>query len=143
VYRQNDIALSMLRSTVLALVLLLQPPSFAFAQDNTTAIASIRSALREHRYDEGLALTRSSLNRIPADFRIWTLQGMAFSMKGDNPAALKGEAQLLFQTGDKRVTPVLKRSLRSIPAIRQRKRCWRSCKQKQTTETPSNTSSSA
>jgi tetratricopeptide (TPR) repeat protein len=121
----------MLRKTILALLLPLSV-SHACAQDNATAIASIQAALRGHQYDQALAITKSSLQKRPGDFRIWTLQGIALSMKGDNPAALadfrraltlspqypaalKGEAQLLFQTGDKHATPVLEQILKIDP----------------------------
>jgi tetratricopeptide (TPR) repeat protein len=113
----------MLRNSILALLLSL-PVSFASAQDDDAAIASIQSALRSRHYDQALAAAKSSLKKAPGDFRIWTLQAIALSMQGDNPAALasfhraltlspeylaalKGEAQLLFQTGDKRAPPVL------------------------------------
>lgn len=95
-------------------------------------MASIQSALRAHQYDQALAMATSSLKKSPGDFRIWTLQGIALSMKGDTPAALaafrraltlspqyaaalRGEAQLLFQTEDKRATPLLEQIVRRDP----------------------------
>jgi tetratricopeptide (TPR) repeat protein len=121
----------MLRYSILAFLLSL-PLSFACAQDNAAAITSIQSAIRGHQYDQALAIAKSSLQKSPSDFRIWTLQGIALSMKGDNPdalaafrraltlaprypAALKGEAQLLFQTGDRRVTPLLEQIIKTDP----------------------------
>jgi tetratricopeptide (TPR) repeat protein len=121
----------MLRNSILAFLLSLPLP-FARAQDNTAAIASIQSALRGHQYEQALAITESSLRKTPADFRIWTLRGIALSMKGDTPAALaafhraltispqypaalKAEAQLLFQTGDQRATPVLAQIVKIDP----------------------------
>jgi tetratricopeptide (TPR) repeat protein len=121
----------MFRNSILAL--LLSPPvSFAFAQDNAAAIASIQSDLRSRQYDQALSIAKASLKERPGDFRIWTLQGIALSMKGDNPgalasfrraltlspqypAALKGEAQLLFQTGDPRAAPVLEAIVKTDP----------------------------
>jgi tetratricopeptide (TPR) repeat protein len=111
------------RGSPLALVLWLAFFS-ASAQDGASAIASIEAALRSQQYDQALAFAKASLQKRPTDFRIWTLQGIALSMKGDKlaalaafhkaltlspryPAALKAEAQLLFQTGDKRAAPML------------------------------------
>jgi tetratricopeptide (TPR) repeat protein len=121
----------MFRNIILVLLLSL-PLSFACAQENADAIASIESALRSHQLDQALTVAESSLKKTPADFRIWTLQGIALSMKGDNPAALsafrraltlspqypaalKGEAQLLFQTGDKRAAPLLEKIIKIDP----------------------------
>ena len=123
--------MSTVRNCVLALLLSL-PLCFAFAQDTAAGIAAIQTALRARQYDEALAIADASLQESPSDYRIRTLQGIALSMKGDNPAALaafrralmlsprypaalKGEAQLLFQTGDKRATPILERIIKMDP----------------------------
>jgi tetratricopeptide (TPR) repeat protein len=122
----------MFRNSILALLLSL-PLSLAGAQENAADIAAIQSALRGHQFDQALAIAQSSLQKNPGDYRIWTLQGIALSMKGDNPAALsafhraltlspqypaalRGEAQLLFQTGDARATPLLERIIKLDPA---------------------------
>jgi tetratricopeptide (TPR) repeat protein len=121
----------MLRNRILALLLLL-PISFAGAQENTATVAAIQSALRGHQYEQALAIAKSALQKSPGDYRIWTLQGIALSMKGNNPAALaafhralaisprypaalKGEAQLLFQTGDASATPLLEQIAKLDP----------------------------
>jgi tetratricopeptide (TPR) repeat protein len=92
----------------------------------TPSVSSIESLIRSHDYDQALAMTRSALDQAPNDSRLWTLEGIVLSMKGDNPealnsfakavslspnnmAALKGEGQLFFQAHDKRGIPVLEK----------------------------------
>lgn len=121
----------MFSNSILALLLSLAL-SIACAQENADALASIESLMRGHQLDQALALAQSSLKKTPADFRIWTLQAIALSMKGndaaalaafrkalalspDYPAALKGEAQLLFQTNNKRAIPQLEKIIRLDP----------------------------
>ena len=119
----------------LAPVLLLLMLSFARGQENTNAIPSIESAIRAKRFDEALSIAKSALNQRPGDFRVWTLQGIAYSLKGDSPAALaafrkalalspgypaalRGEAQLLYQAGDKRASAVLQTIVKTDPEDR-------------------------
>jgi tetratricopeptide (TPR) repeat protein len=104
------------------------------ASDNIAApadsIASIQSLLRAHRYDEALQASQSALKAKPSGFRIWALEGIVFSIKGqdgdalkafdkalklspDFSVALKGEVQLYYKTHDKRAIPLLKRILKS------------------------------
>lgn len=121
----------MLRNSILALLLSLHL-SLAAAQENTAAIAAIQSALRSHQYEQALAIAKSTLQKTPSDYRVWTLKGIALSVKGDNPAALaafqralalsprypaalKAEAQLLFQTEDGRATPLLEKITKLDP----------------------------
>jgi tetratricopeptide (TPR) repeat protein len=97
-----------------------------------SSIAEIQSLIRSKRYDEALVRTSTELQKTPADYRLWTVQGIAFSLKGDtdralasfdkaihlSPAytpALKGEVQVLFQSGDERAIPLLERILKADP----------------------------
>ena len=102
------------------------------AQQGPSPVASIESLIRSHDYDQALQLTRSSLNQSPRDFRLWTLEGIVFSMQQNSadalgafdkalainpayPPALKGEVQLLYAGGDKRAIPLLERILKADP----------------------------
>jgi tetratricopeptide (TPR) repeat protein len=72
------------------------------------------------------------LRETPRDARLWTLEGIVFAMQGsnpdalaafdkalhlspDNPAALRGEVQILYPSGDKRAIPLLEKILKSDP----------------------------
>jgi len=104
----------------------------AQGQQAKTAISSIESLIRSQHYDQALRVTRSELREAPSDFRLWTLEGIIFSMKGSSPdaltafakalrispnymPALKGEVQLLYQLGDKRAIPLLEKILKADP----------------------------
>jgi tetratricopeptide (TPR) repeat protein len=97
-----------------------------------STIAVIQKLIRSRQYDQALALTGADLEKTPADFRLWTLQGIALSLKGDTSRALtsfdnalhlsptyepalKGEVEILFRSGDKRAVPLLERILRVTP----------------------------
>jgi tetratricopeptide (TPR) repeat protein len=101
-------------------------------QQEKVSIASIEGLIRSQEYDRALETTRSALHETPSDFRLWTLEGIAFSLKGSNQdalnafenalrlspnyaAALKGEAQLLYQAQDMRAVPLLERILKADP----------------------------
>jgi tetratricopeptide (TPR) repeat protein len=103
-----------------------------YGQEAKVTIASIQSLIRSHHYDEALKTTQSALRKSPSDFRLWTLEGIVFSIQGNKndalaafvkalslsptyPAALKGEVQLLYQSQDKRAIPLLERILKSEP----------------------------
>ena len=77
-------------------------------------------------------MTRSALEQRPTDFRLWTLEGIIFSMQDKaRPAqsafeealrispqyapALKGEVQILYDQGDNRAIPLLERILKEDP----------------------------
>ena len=96
------------------------------------SIASIEASIRSRQYDEALQSTISALKESPDDFRLWTLEGIVFSIKGKNQEALnafdkslqlssdyapalKGEVQLLYQAQDKRAIPLLERILKADP----------------------------
>lgn len=99
------------------------------AQQSGSPVAAIESLVRSHQYNQALQLTKSSLNQSPRDFRLWTLEGIIFSLEQNRsdalPAfdkalalspdyipALKGEVQLFFPSGDKRAIPLLTRILK-------------------------------
>jgi tetratricopeptide (TPR) repeat protein len=104
----------------------------AAAQENDSPVASIESLIRSEQYDQALQLTRAQLHPKPTDVRLWTLEGIIYSLKGEktdaiasfdkalhlSPAympALKGEVQLLYESGDKRAIPQLNRILKTDP----------------------------
>ena len=104
----------------------------AVAQQTGGPVASIESLIRTEEYDRALQLTKSQLQAKPNDFRLWTLEGIIYSLKGEktnaigsfdkalrlSPAympALKGEVQLLYDSGDKRAIPQLERILKADP----------------------------
>jgi len=104
----------------------------AQGQQTKTSVASIESLIHSQQYDQALQAAKSSLNATPKDFRIWALEGIIFSIKGDKPdalnafdkalsispdfsPALKGDVQLLYPEDDKRALPLLKRILKGDP----------------------------
>ena len=95
-------------------------------------IEAITSALRAREYDKAVALTQTALQASPDDAQVWTLQGIAFSAKGDARkalpaferalkiapdyvAALQGAAQLHYQAGSRDAIPLLNRLLQLRP----------------------------
>jgi tetratricopeptide (TPR) repeat protein len=101
-------------------------------QKSKISIASIESSIRSQQYDRALEDTKSGLRKVPSDFRLWTLEGVILSLKGSSPdaliafdkalrlspnyvPALKGEVQVLFQSGEKRAIPLLERILKAEP----------------------------
>lgn len=104
----------------------------AQGQQANLSVAQIESLIRSHQYDQALHETRSGLSAAPGDFHLWTLQAIIFSIQGNNPEALtafdkalslspnygpalKGEVQLLYQTGDRRAIPLIGRILKADP----------------------------
>jgi tetratricopeptide (TPR) repeat protein len=104
----------------------------ARAQQSGSSVAAIESLIRSHQYDQALQLTKSGLNQSPRDFKLWTLEGIVFSIEQDHSnalhafdkalalspdyaPALKGEVQLLFPSGDQRAIPLLTRILKIEP----------------------------
>jgi tetratricopeptide (TPR) repeat protein len=97
---------------------------------STETIQSIESSLRNHQYDAALAMTSASLRGAPNDPRLWTLEGIAYSLKGSDKdaltafdkalklspasgAALRGEVQLYYKLRDKRAIPLLEKILKT------------------------------
>ncbi len=104
----------------------------ARGQQTKASISSIESLIRSKQYDRALDATKSALRETPGDFRLWTLEGIVLSIRGNKqealqafdkalslspkyPAALKGEVQLLYEAQDKRAIPVLKKILSADP----------------------------
>lgn len=93
-------------------------------------ISEIQSLIRSKQYDQAVALTTANLRKAPADYRLWTIQGIALSLEGETtralasfdkalhlspsyPPALKGEVEILFRSGDKRAIPLVERILKA------------------------------
>src|SRR5271166_1883391 len=106
--------------------------STAIGQQPSPSVTAIESLIRSRQYDQALALTRSALEQRPTDFRLWTLEGIIFSMQHKaQPAqsafekalrispqyapAVKGEVQILYDQGDHRAIPLLERILKEDP----------------------------
>jgi tetratricopeptide (TPR) repeat protein len=104
----------------------------ALAQQTKASIPAIEALIRSHEYGRALSLTQSALSGTPSDFRLWTLEGIVFSIQGHNrdaltafdkalnlspayPAALKGEIQILYPSQDKRTVPLLELVLKADP----------------------------
>lgn len=103
--------------------------SEAVEQTSVPSIAEIESLIRSGQYDQALQTTRSVLKDKPADHRLWTLEGIIYSMQGkttdaqaafgkalrvspDYVPALKGDVQILYQRNDKSAIPLLERILK-------------------------------
>jgi tetratricopeptide (TPR) repeat protein len=104
----------------------------AQVSQQATNIAEIQSLIRSRQYDRALELTKADLDKAPTDYRVWTIQGIALSLKGETNAALssfdnalrfsptylpalKAEVEILFRSNDKRVIPLLERLLKADP----------------------------
>jgi tetratricopeptide (TPR) repeat protein len=98
-------------------------------RDPTPAIAS---ALAQKQFDEAMRLLQPALKRFPQNPKLWTLQGLAFSGKGDTKdaliayqkalklspeflPALEGAAQLEYDAGSQNAIPYLNHVLRLRP----------------------------
>ena len=55
----------------------------AAAQQTGGPVASIESLIRSEEYDRALQLAKSQLQAKPNDFRLWTLEGIIYSLKGE------------------------------------------------------------
>src|SRR6185437_9891464 len=96
------------------------------------AILEIENALRARAYNHALDLSRTAVAAHPDDFRIWTLQGMAYAgarkpklayaaydhalhLKPNYLPALEGAAQAQFETDGKDTEGLLARVLALRP----------------------------
>lgn len=124
----------MFRTHCLALILAASVLASAQAPSKAPAdpIPSIESLIRSQHFDEALLTARSAIKQHPTDSRLYTLEGIAFSLQGhsadaivaferalkiapESPAALRGEAQLLYAAHDKRAILLLERILKAAP----------------------------
>ena len=123
--------MALFRQFVLALSLLASA-SLAYTQVHDSQIDPISSALRAGDLDKAIELSRAALQKSPDNAQLWTLQGIAFTRKGDgkaalaafqhalkispnNIAALAGAAQIEFQAGSQEAVPFLNRLLQLRP----------------------------
>ncbi len=118
-------------SSIFVLIVFLLLPAAGWAAPNP--VVSIESAIRNHNYPAALSLADAALKENAGDFRVWTLKGITLSLQGESPAALaafqralalsprypaalQGEAQLLYQAGDKRAIAVLQKIVKVNPS---------------------------
>src|SRR4029077_6133781 len=76
-------------------IFLLAYPSLAYSQVRNNRIEPISSALRAGDFDKAVELSRAALKDSPNNAQLWTLQGIAFTRKGDVKAALAAFQQAL------------------------------------------------
>ena len=118
---------------MLALVLVGGSARGAVSQSQQgSTMTEIQSLIRSKQYDRAVVLTSANLEKTPMDYHLWTVQGIALSLKGDTSRALdsfdqaihlaptytpalKAEVQVLFQSGDKRAIPLLETILKADP----------------------------
>jgi tetratricopeptide (TPR) repeat protein len=92
----------------------------------------VKAALRAHDFAHAAALSSAQLKQTPGDFKLWTLQGIAFgelhrekdalasfnhalAISPDYLPALEGAAQLEYQTESPRAAQLLNRILKQQP----------------------------
>ena len=95
-------------------------------------VSAIADALRSHDFSQASMLCQTALAKNPADYRIWTLCGMAAAGRSDLPKALldyqhalrlspaylpalEGAAQTEFQLGKQDAEPLLEKILAQRP----------------------------
>lgn len=98
-------------------------------QASHDSIGLIEASIRSHAYDEALERSKTALKRSPNDFRLWSLEGIVYSLQGsdqealaafgkalqlspDYTVAMRGEVQLYYKSRDKRAIPLLKSILK-------------------------------
>lgn len=106
--------------------------ALAGGQTGNNSSAAIASALQSKQYDRALQLLRPALQQSANDPRLWTLQGIALSGKGqqkesllayrhalrispDYLPALEGAAQLEYETGGTQAATLLEHILKLRP----------------------------
>jgi tetratricopeptide (TPR) repeat protein len=107
-------------------------PHRTAGQSNKEQVSAIASALAAKDFDKALALVQPAVQRSPQDAVLWTLEGLAFSGKGDNDLArgafqkalkispdfvpaLEGAAQLEYNAGSEKAFPLLNHILQLKP----------------------------
>src|ERR1035437_2792343 len=105
----------------------------AQGQGSSGSVAAIDSLIRSQKYDRALSAVKAALRTAPSDARLWTLEGIVYSLKGNTTEgitafekalrlspnltpALKGEVQLLYPERDQRAIPLLERLLKADPS---------------------------
>jgi tetratricopeptide (TPR) repeat protein len=103
-----------------------------YAQTSTERIGEITSSLRARQFDRAVELLGRELEHSPGNAQLWALEGIAYSGKGDQKAALRafrhaldvapeylpaleGAAQIEYDTGGKDAEALLRRVLRLQP----------------------------
>lgn len=116
----------------LCLVWMLSLALLAMGQSRQPSTAAIESTLRANHIAEALHLLGAAIQASPNNADLWTLQGIALSMKRDSPgassafqhalrlapnnlAALRGEVQILNERHDRGAIPLLHRILTLAP----------------------------
>lgn len=116
-----------LLSAVLACAL-----GIAQGQGASGSAATIDALIRSQKYDQALSALKVALRTAPGDARLWTLEGIVYSLKGSRTEgiaaferalrlspnltpALQGEVQLLYPERDQRAVPLLERLLNADP----------------------------
>ncbi len=102
------------------------------AQTATDRVGRITSALRNKEFDQALQLLEPALREQTKNPQLWMLQGLAYSGKGDQKAALasfqsalkispnylpalEGASQMEYDAGSAEAVPMLQRVLRLRP----------------------------
>jgi tetratricopeptide (TPR) repeat protein len=104
----------------------------ASAQTATDRIGPITAALQSRNFEKAFQLLDPALQVYPRNPQLWTLQGLAYSGKGDQKQALasfqsalkiapdylpalEGAAEIEYETGSKEAVPFLQHVLRLRP----------------------------
>jgi len=106
--------------------------SFAFAQTAGDRIGPIAASLRNEDFDKALELLQPALQEFPGNDTLWTMQGVAYSKRGqkkealgsfgnalkiapDSIPALQGTVQIEYEAGNTAAIPLLQHLLRLRP----------------------------
>jgi tetratricopeptide (TPR) repeat protein len=101
-------------------------------QSEADSTANVARALTAHDFDRALALLEPAIQQSPQNPKLWTLEALALSGKGNPKAALvsyhkalrlspdylpalEGAAQLEYETGSQEAVPLLQHLLRLRP----------------------------
>jgi tetratricopeptide (TPR) repeat protein len=104
----------------------------ASAQTERERTAAIASALTAHDFDQALMLLQPAIKESPQNAKLWTMQALALSGKGNRKEArfayqkalkispeflpaIEGAAQLEYDAGSQEAVPLLKHLLRLRP----------------------------
>src|ERR1700679_3692056 len=117
---------------VLALFMVLLPIASLVGQNTASPVNDIEALIRAHDYDRARTTAETALRNSPRNSHLWTLEGIIDSITGktadaskdfetalkldpNDPAALRGEVQILYKSQDKRAIPLLERILEKAP----------------------------